>query len=57
MLQDLNSCHTELERSMCKTVCGLEIRETAQQLAQTGRLTGAEAKIAAEFGYKPNKPE
>lgn len=51
MNMDLGACHTAFERSMVKAICGKEIRETAERLATTRKLTPGELAIAQEFGF------
>ena len=48
---DLLECHTALERQLCRTIGGKEIRARAHEIAATRKLTPGEAAIAAEFGY------
>lgn len=43
MNEDLKLCNTELERSMCKTICKKEMREFANKL--TRKLTPVEQAI------------
>ena len=45
MLEDLNSCQTDLERSMVKTICKKEIREKAKEFKKTRKLTPGEEVI------------
>jgi ethanolamine ammonia-lyase small subunit len=52
MIKDLQACHSDLERSMVKAVCGKEIREKAKEWAKTRKLTPSEIAIASEFGYR-----
>jgi hypothetical protein len=48
---DLAMCNTKLESSMCRAIGGKEIRETAERIAATRKLTPGEIAIAEEFGY------
>lgn len=43
MDEDLNNCHTDLERQMCRTICTKEMREFAESL--TRKLTPGEQSI------------
>jgi hypothetical protein len=45
MLEDLNLCQTDLERSMLKTVCKKEIREKSKEFKKTRKLTPVELAI------------
>ena len=45
LAEDLKSCHTELERSMCETICNKEIRELAVQIQKTRKLTPGEQAV------------
>ena len=45
MLEDLNLCQTDLERSMLKTICTKEIREKANEFKKTRKLTSVEIAI------------
>ena len=45
MMEDLNSCQTDLERSMVKTICKKEIREKAKEFKKTRNLTPVEIAI------------
>lgn len=49
---DLAQCHTNLERSMVKAIGGKEIRERAEEIAATRKLTPGEYAIAARYGYR-----
>lgn len=53
MVRDIDACRTPHERLMCRAICGQEIRETADRLSQTRKLTPGEAAIAAEHGWQP----
>jgi hypothetical protein len=44
-LKDLQSCHTQFERTMVETICNKEIRELAIQLQTTRKLTPMEQAI------------
>lgn len=52
MLEDMQACHTALERSMVKAIAGKEIREKAYEWEKQRKLTPAEVAIAQEFGYR-----
>lgn len=52
MNQDLLMCHTTLEKTMCRVVCGKEIRERAYEIAAVRKLTPGEVAIASKFGYR-----
>jgi len=52
MMEDLNACHSDLERSMVKAIGGKEIREKAIEFSKVRKLTPCELAIASEFGYK-----
>lgn len=52
MIEDLNACHSDLERSMVKAIGGKEIREKAIEFSMVRKLTPGEVAIASEFGYK-----
>jgi uncharacterized membrane protein len=45
MLEDLNSCHTDFERMMCKTICKKEIKEKAKEFKKIRKLTEIELAI------------
>jgi len=45
MLCDLNSCQTDFERSMVKTICKKEIREKAKEFKKIRKLTPIEMAI------------
>jgi len=45
MLEDLNLCQTDFERSMLKTICKKEIREKANEFKKTRKLTPVEMAI------------
>lgn len=45
MQSDLNSCQTDLERSMVKTICKKEIREKAKEFEKIRKLTPVEMAI------------
>jgi len=49
---DLLTCNTDFEKSMCKAIGGKQIRESAIEFAKTRKLTPIEVAIAQEFGYK-----
>lgn len=49
---DLTMCHTELERTMVKTIAGKEIREKAIEWSKQRKLTPVEVAIAQKYGYK-----
>lgn len=51
MQKDLEHCRTEFERSMCRTICGMEIKERAYEVAKARPLTRNEYAIASQFGY------
>jgi hypothetical protein len=48
---DLAYCWNEFERSCCKAVAGKEIRERAEAIAASRRLSDRELCIAQRFGY------
>jgi hypothetical protein len=52
MDDDLAMCHSQFERTMVKAISGKEIRELAEKIATTRRLTPGEAAIAQEFGWQ-----
>ena len=45
MLEDLNSCQNDFERSMVKTICKKEIREKAKEFQKIRKLTPVEMAI------------
>ena len=45
MLEDLNSCQTDFERSMVKTICKKEIKEKANDFKKIRKLTPIEMAI------------
>jgi uncharacterized membrane protein len=45
MLEDLNSCQTDFERMMCKTICKKEIKEKAKEFKKIRKLTEIELAI------------
>ena len=45
MMEDLNSCQTDLERSRVQTICKKEIREKAKEFKKTRNLTPVEIAI------------
>lgn len=45
MLIDLESCQTDLERNMVKTICTKEIRGKAKEFSKTRKLTPGEISI------------
>lgn len=45
MLEDLNLCQTDLERSMVKIICTKEIREKANEFKKSRKLTPVEIAI------------
>jgi hypothetical protein len=49
---DMNLCHSDSERATCRAICGKEIRETAEKMAATRKLTPGEIAIAEQFGYR-----
>lgn len=49
MQEDLTKCHTQLERSMCLTLCKKEIREKAAEFRRTRKLTPMEEAILASL--------
>jgi hypothetical protein len=49
---DLAMCHSQFERNMVKAISGKEIRELAEQISATRRLTPGETAIAQEFGFR-----
>jgi len=48
---DLQSTGSSFERGMIRAICGKEIRELAERLAMTRKLTPCEVAIAQQFGY------
>jgi len=52
MQRDLQMCHTEDERIMCRAICGREIRKYAEQFARNRKLTPGEIAIASKYGYR-----
>lgn len=54
MVEDLQQCNNDFERSMVKAIGGREIREKAEQWARERKLTPAEVVIAREYGYRGN---
>jgi hypothetical protein len=52
MIENLNACHSDFERSMVKAIGGKEIREKAIEFSKARKLTPCEIAIASEFGYK-----
>ena len=50
--KDLNDCASAFERGMIKAVSGREIRNLADKLSLTRKLTPGEQAIAAEFGWR-----
>ena len=55
LLDDLDFCWNELERSCCKAIAGREIRERAAAIAALRPLTLSEVRIAERFGYYGGK--
>ena len=51
MDSSLANCHSQFERSMVKAICGKEMRELAETLSVTRKLTPGEIAIAQEFGF------
>lgn len=51
--QDLLMCNNDFERSMCKAIGGMEIRNKAIELAKHGKLPSHYATIAYKYGYRP----
>lgn len=45
MESDLNSCQTDFEKSMVKTICKKEIREKAKEFKKIRKLTPVEMAI------------
>ena len=45
MLCDLNSCQTDFERSMVKTICKKEIKEKANDFKKIRKLTPVELAL------------
>ena len=54
MVEDLQQCNNDFERSMVKAIGGREIREKAEQWARERKLTPVEVTIAREYGYRGN---
>ena len=54
MVDDLQQCNNDFERSMVKAIGGREIREKAEQWARERKLTPIEVAIAREYGYRGN---
>ena len=51
MNRDLAMCQSQFERGMVKAIGGKEIRELAEKISNTRRLTPGEIAIAQEFGF------
>lgn len=49
---DLKACNNNFEKSMVIAIGGRGIREFAEELSKTRKLTPAEIAIAAQYGYK-----
>ena len=54
MVEDLQQCNNDFERSMVKAIGGRAIREKAEQWARERKLTPVEVTIAREYGYRGN---
>lgn len=54
MLKDLNTCQTDLERNMVKTICKKEIREKAKEFEKNRKLTPIEVAILQKIASPEN---
>ncbi len=50
---NMQKCHTDFERSMCKAIGGKEIRERAEEMRSSGKkLSPTAIAIAQKYGFK-----
>lgn len=52
LIEDLQACNSDFERSMVKAIGGSEIRNKAIEFSSIRKLTPSEIAIAEKYGYK-----